>query len=164
MKYLLDSNIFIESKNRHYAFNIASGFWEWLEYFAEEQTFLTIREVRDEIFKQDDELKNWISQFHLSSFIEADFEIQTKMRIITNYVMNHNTYSPEEKNKFLSKADPWLIATAMTGDYVVVTHEAKAGSGSKKVKIPNICEEFNVEYTNIYKLMEIKNVNLKNFY
>lgn len=30
MKYLLDTNIFIESKNRYYGFDIAPGFWEWL--------------------------------------------------------------------------------------------------------------------------------------
>ena len=30
MTYLLDTNIFIESKNRYYGFDIAPGFWEWL--------------------------------------------------------------------------------------------------------------------------------------
>ena len=29
--YLLDTNVFIEAKNRYYAFDIAPGFWTWLD-------------------------------------------------------------------------------------------------------------------------------------
>lgn len=29
--YLLDANIFIQAKNRHYAFDVVPGFWRWLE-------------------------------------------------------------------------------------------------------------------------------------
>ena len=29
--YLLDTNVFIEAKNRYYSFDLAPGFWEWLE-------------------------------------------------------------------------------------------------------------------------------------
>ncbi|UUX91989.1 DUF4411 family protein [Methanoplanus endosymbiosus] len=161
MKYLLDSNVFIEAKNRYYSFKIAPGFWNWLEIFTEEQSFLTIREVRNEITENDDELKEWISEFPLNCFIEADREIQDKMREVTNYVTNNKRFSRENKNFFLSRADPWLIATAMTGDYAVVTHETKAGPGTKKVKIPNICETFNVEYITIFDLMKIQKVSLK---
>ena len=34
MKYLLDSNVFIEAKNRYYAFDICPGFWEGWTAFA----------------------------------------------------------------------------------------------------------------------------------
>ena len=30
MKYLVDANVLIEAKNRYYAFDIAPGFWKWL--------------------------------------------------------------------------------------------------------------------------------------
>ena len=30
--YLIDSNVFIEAKNRYYAFDIAPGFWESVSY------------------------------------------------------------------------------------------------------------------------------------
>ncbi|WFN33466.1 DUF4411 family protein [Methanogenium sp. S4BF] len=161
MKYLLDSNVFIEAKNGYYSFNIAGGFWDWLELFMEEQSFLTIREVRKELTDYNDELKDWIIQFQPSQFIEEDLEIQQNMREITNYVLNHETFSPENKSMFLAKADPWLIATAMARGYVVVTHENKVGKGAKKVKIPNICETFGVEYINVFELMRTKNVNLR---
>ena len=31
MKYLVDANVLIEAKNRYYAFDIAPGFWKWLD-------------------------------------------------------------------------------------------------------------------------------------
>lgn len=161
MKYLLDSNVFIEAKNRYYSFDIAEGFWDWLEALTEEQSFLTIREVRKELIDSDDRLKDWITQFHQRQFIEEDLEIQKNMRDITNYVLNHDTFSVENKNKFLAKADPWLIATALAHGYVVVTHETKAGPGTKRVKIPNVCETFDVAYINVFELMRTKNVNLR---
>lgn len=29
--YLIDANVLIEAKNRYYAFDIAPGFWAWLD-------------------------------------------------------------------------------------------------------------------------------------
>ena len=29
--FLIDANILIEAKNRYYAFDLAPGFWDWLE-------------------------------------------------------------------------------------------------------------------------------------
>ena len=31
MMFLVDSNVLIEAKNRYYAFDIAPGFWRWLD-------------------------------------------------------------------------------------------------------------------------------------
>lgn len=31
MKYLVDANVLIKAKNRYYAFDIAPGFWKWLD-------------------------------------------------------------------------------------------------------------------------------------
>jgi len=31
VKYLVDANVLIEAKNRYYAFDIAPGFWKWLD-------------------------------------------------------------------------------------------------------------------------------------
>lgn len=88
-------------------------------------------------------------------------EIQANQRKIANYILNHGVFSPENKYRFLEKADPWLIATAMAKGYTVVTHESKAGDGTKKVKIPNICEVFGVDYTNLFEVMKAKKVKLK---
>lgn len=163
MKYLLDSNVFIQAKNGPYSFEIAPGFWKWLESLSIEQSFLTIKEVRNELIEYDDELKDWIASFPLSHFIEEDLTIQSNMRVITNYVVTNSAFKPHHKNDFLAKADPWLIATALTRDYVVVTQEKKAGPNTTKVKIPNVCDYFGVKYIDVFELMKIKKVELNFF-
>ena len=30
MRYLLDSNVFIQAKNLHYGFDFVPAFWDWL--------------------------------------------------------------------------------------------------------------------------------------
>jgi len=67
MKYLLDAKFFIEAKNRYYSFEIAEEFWEWLALLADEQSFLTIKEVREEIINSyhDDQLEAWLKAFPL---------------------------------------------------------------------------------------------------
>ena len=51
-----------------------------------------------------------------------------------------------------------MIATAKTLDATVVTQEVTVPEDSKKVKIPNICNEFEVDYCNTFELLEILGV------
>lgn len=158
--YLLDSNVFIQAKNGYYSFDIAPGFWRWLELLAEEQSVLTIKAVREEIIDGNDALCDWISDLPKGFFAEPDIPVQENLRKIVTYIMQEKRFAEHHCYAFLEKADPWLIATAMTGDLTVVTHEKKDGPGSKKVKIPAICEEFEVPYLSIFELMRIKRVEL----
>jgi hypothetical protein len=32
MAYLLDTNVFIEAKNRHYGFDFCPAFWDWIDH------------------------------------------------------------------------------------------------------------------------------------
>ena len=64
MKYLLDSNIFIEAKNRYYGFGICPGFWEWLEDSDEVKS---LDEVEKELAAGEDDLSKWVKD-HLKKF------------------------------------------------------------------------------------------------
>ena len=66
-----------------------------------------------------------------------------------------------EKSRFISGADPWLIASAMHHDLVVVTQDVLVPADSQKIKIPNICVEFDVECINIFDLIRIEKVSFK---
>jgi hypothetical protein len=68
--------------------------------------------------------------------------------------MESPEYTEPHRSHFLAVADPWLIAKAKTLGATVVTHEVLAPLGSKKVKIPNICREFGVEFCNTFDLLE----------
>ncbi len=157
MAYLLDANTFIEAKNRYYSFDVCPGFWQWLELFANQQDFLTIKEVKDEILYGSDELSDWFKTIPSNLFIEADTEIQREFRTIYNHV-THNDYNTTAKNRFLDGADPWLIATAKQRNLSIVTHESSVPPNSTKIKIPNLCEIYEISCLNIFELLHDENV------
>ena len=64
-----------------------------------------------------------------------------------------NQFELQQAQSFLDGADPWVIAQAKVDGSVVVTREVPAGTYSKKVKIPNVCLEFDVEYVNTYTML-----------
>lgn len=49
MKYLLDTNIFIQAKNLHYGLDFCPAFWEWLILKNKEGIIYSIDKVYDEI-------------------------------------------------------------------------------------------------------------------
>ncbi|HQE16557.1 MAG TPA: DUF4411 family protein [Mycobacterium sp.] len=57
--YLVDANVLIEAKNRYYAFDIAPGFWEWLEGAHATGEVGSIEAVRSELVGGNDELSEW---------------------------------------------------------------------------------------------------------
>ena len=53
--YLLDANIFIQAKNRHYAFDVVPGFWRWLERAHGIGIAGSVERVREELLVGKDE-------------------------------------------------------------------------------------------------------------
>lgn len=47
--YLIDTNVLVEAKNRYYAFDIAPGFWAWLQQAHQQSHVCSIEPVRDEL-------------------------------------------------------------------------------------------------------------------
>lgn len=60
---------------------------------------------------------------------------------------------PGNIEDFLRGADPWLIAKAKVLNAVVVTHEVLVPETAKKIKIPNVCEKFGIQYMNTFQLL-----------
>ncbi len=57
--YLVDSNVLIDAKNRYYAFDIAPGFWAWLEVAHAAGEVGSIEAVHKELVDGNDELAEW---------------------------------------------------------------------------------------------------------
>jgi hypothetical protein len=62
-------------------------------------------------------------------------------------------YGAEHIANFMSKADLWIIAAARVRGSTVVTQEVAAGSGSRKVRIPDVCAHFGVRCINTFTFM-----------
>lgn len=151
-QYCLDANVFIQAKNGPYAFDILPRFWSWLDEMIAAQVICSSSMVLRELTEGDDELARWARERRDSGFfVLPSQEVQSALADISAYVVQ--TVEPQHAQTFLDGADPWVIAQSKVDSSIVVTHEVRAGIGSKKVKIPNICDVFGVRCTDLYGMM-----------
>ncbi len=147
----LDTNTYIEAKNRYYSFDLAPGFWQWLDVSADTGLIRSPDAVRRELLKGKDDLAAWVKSRKPSGlFIRPDTRTQEAYRAVAEHV--YNTYDQPNSQAFLSGADPWLVAHALSSSGIIVTHENLVGPTSRQTKIPNVCSHFNVQWTNIFEV------------
>lgn len=144
-KYLVDANVMIQAANTYYTFRSVRGFWDWMSARIEDGTVRTASLVADEI-DFPPELVEWVAEQASKGFYVdvSDPRIQAKLAEIAEWVIKQ-PYGPEHIAKFLDGADPWIIAAASVLGATVVTQEQLVAANSKKVKIPNVCQQFNVK-------------------
>jgi len=107
--------------------------------------------VYDEITRTEDDLSNWLKS--------SDIPIRKIDEGVTKCLQD--IYSSNPSHKFLvdntkqrSLADPWVIAHAIYENAIVVTKEEKVTAlNSKKIKIPNVCENMKVNWMNDFQLV-----------
>jgi hypothetical protein len=108
--------------------------------------------VFNELVEGSDELSNWARDLgEQGFFVEPSESVQGFLAEIANHVISR--YESQQAQSFLAGADPWVIAQSKIDLAVVVTQEAPVGINSKKVKIPNICDEFDVHHVDTYGMM-----------
>jgi hypothetical protein len=62
-------------------------------------------------------------------------------------------YNAGNRDSILAKADPWIIAKAQCLGATVVTHESVVAPNARKVKVPNICQQFDVTCINTFQFL-----------
>lgn len=62
-------------------------------------------------------------------------------------------YNAGSRDNFIAKADPWIIAKASVLGATVVSHESRLESTTKKVKVPNVCDQFGVSCISTFDLL-----------
>jgi hypothetical protein len=157
--FIIDTNFFIQSHRITYPLDVASSFWEKVKKLFDDGKILSIDKVRDEIFNNDDELKKWI-EANLSNecFKPTDTqEVLTKYAAIVNWTNSKNKhYVLNAINDFLKfeKADAWLIAYALAinENCKIVTQEKSEPNRKSKIKIPDVCNDFNIQPKNIIEM------------
>lgn len=153
-KYLVDANTLIEAANVYYTFKRVPGFWEWLSEQITECKVCTASLVKDEV-EYPLELVEWVVEQEAKGFfIDVSYpEIQTQFQRIAKWVMSQK-FKPEHQAKFLNGADPWIIAAAKVLKCKVVTQEVSGGAGTRKVKIPDVCNAAGVECINTFAMTD----------
>ena len=154
MSYLLDANVFIQAKNLHYGLDFCPAFWQWLIDSNNTGRVHSIDKVRDELAAGADELTDWIGQQGNRLFHATDSTVAAKFGEVSTWVTGQH-YEAAAISTFLQVADFFLIAHALAGSHVVVTHEVPANS-TKRIKIPNVCAGLNVRFMTPYQMLRIE--------
>ena len=164
MNYLLDTNIFIQANKIQYPFDIFPGFWEWLERDITDGLIHSIEPVYVELMKGNDDLKDWVDRYkYTDCFLKVeDIDTQKAYRDIAKWVYSPDLgYTDTAISEFFNVADSWLIAKAISTDSSIVTLERYDPNIKRRIKIPNVCKQFDVEYINTIDLLRKMNVKFE---
>lgn len=143
-RYCLDTNAFIEPWNKYYSIESSPEYWQILDELAQKNIVFCTDQVKREIERNDDNLKEWLSK--RSYFVKDETEkVQINVRKILAKFPHLISVGANR-----SMADPWVIAHAMSESATVVSKEIAVNPKQKtnKIKIPDVCKEFDVRCIN----------------
>lgn len=151
MPYLLDANVFIEAKRRHYGFDFCPAFWDWLDAENSAGRIFSIERVVAELQAGGDDLAEWATARGERFFLPTD---EGTLRGLTQAMRwaAGQTYRPSALSLFADDADAYLVAHAVAHGFVVVTHE-RPSDGVKQIKIPNACIGLRVKYVTTFEML-----------
>ena len=171
MKYILDSNVFIEPHRTYYAFDFAPGFWKQFANVLQKQEVIVLDTVYREITEdKSDRLAEWIRQVKGFNkiFAHKDTTVSKIYGEVLKYVETCGFYKTVALVKWAQDtiADPWLIAAAKAWNAIIITKETKKGQLSQKepsasAKIPDVAAHFEVRCENLFFLMREMGIRWK---
>lgn len=101
-----------------------------------------------------DALKDWAkgapSSFFCSS---ATPQVIASFRAMMTWVQSNPQFLQPAKTEFAQVADGWVAAYAQAHGAVLVTHEVFNPNTKRKVPLPNICKQFNVDCTDTFGML-----------
>lgn len=154
MAYLLDANVFIEAKRRHYGFDFCPAFWDWLVQANEGGSVFSIERVGLELRAGADELAEWAEALGEGFFLPPDEKLLRSLAVTGEWVRTRR-YRPGAVSAFLEDADSYLVAHAHAHRHVVVTHEVPS-DGLRRVKIPDACIGVGIQCMTPYEMLRLE--------
>lgn len=149
--YCLDANILIEAWQKYYSPNICPSYWEVLNTLGEQNRIFLPEQVYDEIGRTEDELSAWLKH---SSIPVRSIDQHVTRCLQEMYSVNPYHKYLVDSTKARSLADPWVIAHAMNENAIVVTkEEIVTAPNSRRIKIPNVCNNMNIPWMNDFQLV-----------
>lgn len=139
-KYCLDTNALIEPWSKYYRPSFAATYWAVLDDLARKGIVFCPDQVKREIDKTDDDLKEWLKE--RKYFVrEESIEVQERVREILQRFPYIISVGADR-----SMADPWVIAHALVEGAIVVSKEYVTRKNQRKtrIKIPDVCTYYEV--------------------
>lgn len=151
-KYCLDANVLIQAWQKYYNPKFCPDYWEVLIELGKQNRIFIPELVFEEITRTEDKLSKWLKSSKIP--IEKISEPVNKS-LKTIYLTNPVHKSLVDNTKARSLADPWVIAHAINENAIVVTKEEKVTAlSSKRIKIPNVCDNMGVKWINDFQFID----------
>lgn len=145
MPYLIDSDVFIQAKNRHYGLDFCPAFWNWIVAANAAGTVFSVAQIGDELAAGHEDLATWAGARGPEFFLPPDAAVMASIGVVSTWAASPAAgYTPAAQAEFLASGDLYLIAHARARGYAVVTHEVAANTPSR-VKIPSACAALGVQ-------------------
>lgn len=150
MKYIIDSNCFIQPHRTFCPTDVGVSFWNKISDLASRGIVCTLDKVKNELYAHSDDLKVWMSsnlnnEFYL--IFQGEPQIQ-KLQTIISWASSSTRYNQKAKDKFLrlDKADIYLAAFASVAptEWKVVSMEQSSPNNQSEIKLPDVCSSFGV--------------------
>jgi hypothetical protein len=151
MAWLLDTNVLVNAKRDHYGFEFCPGFWDWLDIAWADGRVASIEAVYDELVDYGDQLSDW-ARDRRSFFLAPGADEVQAMATVNGWAAASGDYTLAAKQEFAEAADSALIAFALAGEHVVVTHELPANA-RKRIPIPNAAAALGVTYASPWRML-----------
>lgn len=150
MPYLLDTNIFIRSKNE-LPVDVWPSFWQTIARLISQGLICSSEKVRREIEHGNDELTVWMKAHATPSFYcPIDGDVLSKYSATQEWASQQNFTLPALKDYAdTDKADAFLVATAAAKGMTLVTYETPDPNCKKRVKIPDACLPLGVNFCDL---------------
>lgn len=140
--YVIDANVFIDAKNRHYGLDFVPGFWDWLVEQHANGTLCSIADIKRELDAGQDELSVWATA-NSAMFVPLDPSVQPSMQQLSAWA-NSGSFTGAAINTFLGGADYPLVAYSHAHSHTVVTHERSRPNAKSRILIPDACTALGV--------------------
>ncbi len=154
--YCLDANVLIQAWQKYYSPNVCPSYWDVLNIFGNEGRIFLPEMVYEEIVRTEDDLSQWLKSSNIP-IRKIDENVTDCLKSIYSTNPIHKFLVDNTKSRSL--ADPWVIAHAINERATVVTKEEKVTAiNSKKIKIPNVCDNMNIEWMNDFQMVNELNI------
>jgi hypothetical protein len=146
MPYCVDTSGWLDGWERHYPPDVFPTLWTKIEELIDAEEIISSEEVYVELQKKADELYDWVKN-RKQMLVPLSEEIQ---RIAAELLREFPRLVDTLRGR--SKADPFVIATAIERRVIVVTGEPLTGKMNKP-RIPDVCQARGIRCINFLQLI-----------
>ncbi|MBI3415194.1 MAG: DUF4411 family protein [Verrucomicrobia bacterium] len=150
MPYCVDTSGWLDGWQRHYPPDVFPTLWAKIDALVTAGEIISSEEVYFELQRKSDDLHDWVKA-RKQMLVPLDEAIQIRAAtLLAEYPRLVDTLRGR------SKADPFVIATAMERNAVVVTGEIISGNLDRP-RIPDVCQVKTIRCINFLQMIrEVK--------